>query len=239
MDKRLAELMATNPPVPLVGRLGEIRRLVAAMNARRSQLIVGPPGSGKTRLVREALRLAQQPSVTVRWPGVLHELLMGLAEKLGTIPKRSSSLNLKIAVLNALQRDPCCVILENAADAEPRVYRFLQHVFYVPRVCLIVTARSKDGLGHLGKLFFDPRERISLPSLTPTQARKLFDLAALVYQLNDLSLEEFRAKALAAAEGNPGHIVTMCRLAARPEYRHDGYIKFLPLRMDALCTMTR
>jgi hypothetical protein len=235
MDRKLVELLADNPPVPVVGRLGELRRLTAAMTARRSQLIVGPSGSGKSRLVYEALRLAQQPSVTVRWPRVLHDLLMELAEKLGSVPRRATSLNLKIAVLNAVERNPCCVVLENAADAEPRIYRFLQHLFYVPRVCLIVTAWSKDGLGHLGKLLFDPRERISLAPLSRTHARKVFDLAALVYGLDNVLLDDFRAKALAAAEGNPGQIVTMCRLAARPQYRHDGYIKFLPLRMDALC----
>ena len=39
---------------------------------------------------------------------------------------------------------------------------------------------------------------------------------------------------LRSARGNPGQIVTMCRLAARPEYRQGRRVKFLPLRMDAL-----
>jgi hypothetical protein len=227
------------PALPILGRRDEVRRLVAAMIARRSQLIVGPAGSGKTRLVEEALRLSQQPALTVRWPGALHDLLVELAERLGRPSRRVTSLNLKIAVLNAMERTPCCVVLENAVDAEPRVYRYLQHVFYVPRACLIVTARSKDRLGYLRKLLWDPRERITLRPLGRAHARKLFDMAAVAYQLNAASLEIFRAKALAGAKGNPAQIVTMCRLAARPEYQHDGYIKFSPLRIDALCAVTR
>jgi hypothetical protein len=225
--------------IPMIGRRDELLRLAAAMIARRSQLIAGPPGAGKTRLVREALAVAAQPAIAVRWPVVLHALLLELAGKLGCRLRRPTSLNLKIAVLNAIAQSPCCVVLENAADAEPRIYRFLQRMFYVPRVCLIVTARSKDGLGHLGKLLFDPRERICLPPLGRTHARRLFDAAAAIYELNAAFLGDFRAKALAGAKGNPGQILTMCRLAAQPQYQHDGSIKFLPVRMDALCAVTR
>jgi hypothetical protein len=39
---------------------------------------------------------------------------------------------------------------------------------------------------------------------------------------------------LAAAQGNPGQILTMCRLAGCPEYQDGRHIKFLPLRIDAL-----
>jgi hypothetical protein len=227
------------PAIPMIGRRDELSRLAAAMIARRSQLIVGPAGSGKTRLVEEALRRSQQPAIAARWPDVLHDLLLEMAGKLGCHLRRPTSLNLKIAVLNAIEKSPCCVILENAADAEPRIYRFLQHIFYVPHVCLIVTARSKDGLGHLGKLLFDPRERACLPPLGRTHARRLFDAAATIYELDAASLGDFRAKALTSAKGNPGQILTMCRLAAQPQYQHDGYIKFLPVRMDALCAVTR
>jgi len=39
---------------------------------------------------------------------------------------------------------------------------------------------------------------------------------------------------LTAAHGNPGQILTMCRMASRPEYQAGRHIKFLPLRIDAL-----
>ena len=58
------------------------------------------------------------------------------------------------------------------------------------------------------------------------------------FGLNPFDVDDFGRKVLASAHGNPGQILTMCRLAARPEY-HDGkHIKFLPLRMDALMGST-
>jgi hypothetical protein len=114
------------------------------------------------------------------------------------------------------------------------MYRFLQGIYHLPGNCLIVTARSRDCLGHLRKLLWDPREEISPKPLTPPECKKLFEAAASSYGLGLLDLEEFRHKVLISARGNPGQILAMCRLAARPEYQNGRHIKFLPLRMDVL-----
>ena len=114
------------------------------------------------------------------------------------------------------------------------MYRFLQEVYHLPGNCLIVTARSRDCLGHLRKLLWDPREEISLKPLTPPECNKLFAAATSKFGLGSLDLEDFRHKVLMSARGNPGQILEMCRLAARPEYQNGRHIKFLPLRMDVL-----
>jgi hypothetical protein len=114
------------------------------------------------------------------------------------------------------------------------MYRFLQEVYHLPGNCLIVTARSRDCLGHLRKLLWDPREEISLKPLTPPECKKLFEAAASKFGLGSLDLEDFRHKVLMSALGNPGQILAMCRLAARREYQDGRHIKFLPLRMDVL-----
>jgi hypothetical protein len=171
---------------------------------------------------------------------VLHRLLVELAERLscpagrfGSI-RNATSAALKPAVLNALRREPRCLVLENIADADPRMYRFLQHVYYTPAVCLIVTAASRDCLGHLRKLLWDPREEIALKPLTRVEALGLFDAASRMCRLRSFDLVEFRCKVLKAAQGNPGQILTMCRMAGRAEYQDGRHIKFLPLRIDAL-----
>jgi hypothetical protein len=114
------------------------------------------------------------------------------------------------------------------------MYRFLQQVYFVPGVCLIVTATSRDCLGHLRKLLWDPREEIALKPLTRPEALSLFDVAARMCRLESFELDAFRRKVLTAAQGNPGQILTMCRMASRPEYQVGRHIKFLPLRIDAL-----
>jgi hypothetical protein len=226
--------------VPLFGRRDEVRTLTAALRARKSCLVVGPKGIGKTRLLQESLSISQQPSVCLRSPEALHQLLAELAERLScpdgrfASARHATSVVLKPLVLNSLRKVPRCLVLENVAGADPRMYRFLQQVYYVPGACLIVTAASRDCLGHLRKLLWDPREEIALKPLSRMDALSLFEVASRTYGLESFDLDAFRRKVLTTAQGNPGQILTMCRMASRPEYQAGRHIKFLPLRIDAL-----
>lgn len=226
--------------VPLTGRRRELANLVEALERRRSRLILGPPGMGKTRLVDEALGRARVPFVRIRHDGPLHDWLVDLALQLGcqaarfADPRNGTSVSLKGSILASLRAAPRCIVFEDAAGVEPRTYRFLQQVYYLEGSSLVVTASSRQSLGHLRKLLWDPREEISLGPLSSAEARLLFDEAVRAFGLESLELDDFRRRVLAAARGNPGQIVAMCRLAALPEYRNGARVKFLPLRIDAL-----
>jgi hypothetical protein len=220
--------------VPLFGRQDEVKTLTAALRARTSCLILGPKGMGKTRLLQESFAVAGQRFACVERPEVLHQLLAGLAERLSCPAGGLTSISLKARTLNALRTTPQCIVLEDVARADPRMYRFLQHVYYLPGVSLIVTSESRECLGHLRKLLWDPREEITLKPLTRRDTLRLFDAAAAMNRLESFDLDAFRGKVLTAARGNPGQILTMCRMASRPEYQAGRHIKFLPLRIDAL-----
>jgi len=226
--------------IPLVGRQAEVYALARAIRSRQSRLILGLTGIGKTRLLEEALSRYHGPHSLLCAPGVLHELLVRLAEvlrcRIARYPTLSdaTSIALKGAVLDALKAEPRPILLEDVEHADPRMYRFLQEAYHAPGNCLIVTARSRDRLGHLRKLLWDPREEISLKPLTPPECKKLFEAATSKFGLGSLDLQDFRHKVLMSARGNPGQILAMCRLAARREYQDGRHIKFLPLRMDVL-----
>lgn len=230
--------------LPLIGRDEELARLMAALRARQSRLILGPAGSGKTRLVQEAVRLAGQRHIWIQHPGVLHALLLELAGRLHCrlqrfkTLKRGTSTALKPAILEALRREPQCIIIEDFFHGDPRTYRFLQEAYYISETSLIITATSRNELGFLGKLLWDPREEISLGPLSRNEAKQLFELAVERFELRSLDLEDFRPKALQAARGNPGMIVSMCRLASRSEYQSGRHIKFYPLWIDVLTCMS-
>jgi hypothetical protein len=220
--------------IPLAGRRGEVQQLVCALQTRQSRLVTGPPGMGKTRLLAEAVSGYSPPWLLIRGPRVLHDLLMQLGAMLACRVAGATSISLKPAILESLKQEPRVVFLEDVLEADPRMYRFLQAIYHSSGNCLIATARSRESLGYLRRLFWDPREEIRLQPLKRAEAAGLFAAAAAAYKLDSLDLDAFRSQALRSARGNPGQIVTMCRMAARPEYRRGRRVKFLPLRMDAL-----
>jgi hypothetical protein len=226
--------------IALAGRRQEVAALAAALKARESRLITGPAGIGKTRLVEEALAKAGQPFALVSRPAALHDLLASLAVQIGCRSsrfadlRRATTIHLKPLVLNALGAGPRCVILDGVEDVEPRMYRFLQELSFVPRTCLVAAVRSRGRMGYLGRLFWNPDDEIALPPLTRIESLALFEQACQAFGLGPFDVDGFRQKALAAACGNPGRILGMCRLAARPEYRSGRYIKFAPLSIDYL-----
>lgn len=230
-------------PIPFIGRRRELLDLVGALRRRESRLILGAAGAGKTRLLEEALARAGQPYLRFGRIDPLHDLLGEFAVGLGCRPgrspdpRRASSVSLKGAVLASLERAPCCVVLEDVSEVEPRTYRFLREIYYLTGACLVVTATSPERLGHLRKLLWDPREQVLLGPLSGAEARRLFDEAARRFGLASLDLEDLRPKLLGAARGNPGRILAMCRLAARAEYQFGRRVKFLPLSIDALCSL--
>jgi hypothetical protein len=201
--------------LPFVGRQRELRELVAALRTGQPRLILGPAGIGKRRLAELAAAL-----------GCSHR-------QFPSLPKTTSPA-LKALVQNALCRAPQCVVVEDLHDADPRMYRFLQRLYYTPGVSLIVTATSRADLGFVRKLLWDPREEIFLEPLSRAEAQWLFDEAVRRFGIESLKIDDFGRKVLAAAKGNPGQILAMCRMAAKPEYQRGSQIKFLPLRMDVL-----
>ena len=226
--------------VPLAGRREEMRALSSALKLRQSRLIVGPPGIGKTRLVEECITNSERRLVQVEKPPALHYLLVSIAEQLGCRSARFSplaqatSIHLKPLVLNALRANPASVIVENLESRDPRMYRFLQDLYYTPGASLVVTARSSDRIGYVRRLLWDPRETIGMQPLSRPESLALFEGAARISRLESVDLDDFRHKVMDAARGNPGQIIAMCRLAAQPEYQCGRHIKFLPLRMDML-----
>jgi len=231
--------------ISMAGRRDERKALLAALRSRQSRLIVGPPGIGKTRLLQECVTDEfVAPSgcgvLRVETPSALHHLLLSLAQQLDCRSARypnlreAPSLHLKPLVWDAIRAHPQCVILENLAHGDPRMYRFLQELYYIPDASLMVTVRSSQSIGHVRKLFWDPRETIVMKPLTHLESLRLFDEASRAFDLDSFGLDDFRQKVIDAARGNPGQIIAMCRLAKDPQYRSGRYIKFLPLRMDVL-----
>lgn len=228
------------PALPLVGRHRELRALASLLARGSRALVLGPRGIGKTRLAAEAFAACGLRPLAVQAPPALHALLEQIycqlfpAETLASA-RRISSQALQARVLGRLQREPRWLWIDDPPPAEPRLFRFLERMLWIDGCGLLVTASSRARLGRLASLLWDPREEIVLRPLSRAASEQLLEEAIRAFGVEVLGpMGDFRAQALAAAAGIPGRLVTLCRLAARPEYRHAGRLMFAPLWIDTL-----
>ena len=228
-----------------------MRRLSLAFVTGDPLLLLGPQGSGKTRLIEEALS-GNRHVLYIAWEPTLHALLTAMARALiaarhaefisrakpGTDPETwlavQTSVHLKGLLWTAMESSPVPMILDGIAGASFPTYRFLQRIYHTPGMALFAASRDAFSLGALARLFWNPAKALHIPPLHERDAEQLFEAAADHFKLRNLDLDEFREKVLESARGNPGQIIEMCRLAAQPQYHAGRYIKFSPLRIDTV-----
>ncbi|HEX4229953.1 MAG TPA: ATP-binding protein [Bryobacteraceae bacterium] len=240
--------------LPLIGLVGERKRLLEAILRGESLVLLGPRGCGKTRVIRSVLDdLPNRPDVIYNpYSPTLHDLLISLTRALfqsrhkyllHVTPKsseveqwlsRQTSVHLRGLLWNALKAEPRTIVLDGVDGASYPIFRFLQRASFISGVVLLAAARDPVALGALNRLFWHPDKTLHFKLLTAPDAERLFDVAADHFCLKDLDIQEFREKVLGSANGNPGQIVEMCRLARDPRYIAGKYIKFAPLRIDAM-----
>ena len=244
------------PQLPFIGMAKEKQRLSLAFGTGDPLLVLGPHGSGKTRLIQEAF-LNNHHMLYIAWEPALHALLTAMARALiaarhadflrrakpGADPEAwlatQTSIHLKGILWSAMESSPVPMVLDGVAGASFPTYRFLQRIYHTHGMALFATSRDAFSLGALARLFWNPAKALNIPPLHERDAGQLFEVAADRFKLRDLDLDEFREKVLESACGNPGQIIEMCRLATQPQYLAGRYVKFAPLRIDTVMKFVR
>jgi hypothetical protein len=169
------------PQLPFVGMAKEMQRLRLAFAAGDPLVLLGPQGSGKTRLIREALS-SNHHVLYVAWVPTLHALLTAMARVLiaarhsdflrsakpGADPEAwltaQTSIHLKGLLWTAVGTSPVTMMLDGIAGASFPTYRFLQRIYHTPGMALFAASRDAFSLGALARLFWNPAKALSVPT---------------------------------------------------------------------------
>lgn len=244
-----------NIEFPLIGRIPEVVRVRNALRDRQPLLITGPPGIGKSRLIDAVCAEdIETPLIRIRCPANPHELLAALTRALLKSQHRTllsmlrcppeavgreTSVHLRGVLWKSLTTEPRSLILEDVCGASAPMYRFLQPLFHKSGSSMIATATSAGHLGFLHRLFWDPRIHLELKPLHEHDARTLSALAFERFRPSgEIDREDLAEKILAAAQGNPGRIVEMYRLAADSRYHTGDYVKMALIQIDLASRFT-
>ena len=233
----------------IVGRDQELSRLRDRLHQRKSLLIHGPAGVGKTLLLKYVLSgsptflyCERSPSAQAVFRQLATQLWKSDDPRLKTFCgsggvneiKSASAANVKGLVTEALRESCHTVVIDHISRPAPAFSASIRTVIGWCNTPIVAVARSAhmEDVGALHPLFPDRGDRFELKNFDPETARRFIDevLSRNGPQADNLS--EFRAKVLAYSQGNPGVIVSMINMAKMPKYSSNGRIKMAPLYID-------
>ncbi len=246
----------------LFGRRQELARLTAAIRERRSLLIFGPPDSGKSALVDQALtnlpgNLASR-CLRVKAEGSVQRILQQHVMRLFAAKdavvqaafslharefhsleswvKKQTSGRLRSLLFRAFDNGRYWVFWDNVGQLGLGHYHFLREAIWMRKtpVYLLTRGLGYEYLGQASRLFWSEEWRVELGPLVPEDARALLEAAIEREGITNLDLSEFHEQVLEASRCLPGAIVSMVAMAAKPQYQYGNRVKTKLIHMDYL-----
>ncbi len=246
----------------LIGRTHEVAKLREAILARRSLLVYGVAGAGKTALLDEALSglasavrdncivcdSCESPQAMWRHlirslaarndPQVLSRVQRECAatDSLDRWLDKQSSLRLRGILRRAMRAGAYFVFLDATAPLPAGVYRLLQEWIWSGRTPVFLLARgsAEQDLGRVARLYWHSGLQLELGPLRPEHLKLLLEDCIARFHLKKLADEKFRDFILKQCAGLPGRVVRLCQLASQTTYQYEGRLKLHTLAVDFL-----
>lgn len=225
-----------------VGREEELGRIRTQARIRKSLLVYGPEGVGKSRLLRAfvathplALYVPQMRSpreFALALLQALHSVDEGIKPP-GNLAVLSTS-GLKGIVNRALDARPFLMVLDHLSAPSRVVTGMVKDLHYFGRTPVIFASRSPhmEDIGALLPYCASKSERLELRNLPPQIALEFAQREAKKIALSAANLDVILPSLVEWSSGNPGAILQMLKMAQLSQYRAGDHIKAHILYVD-------
>lgn len=215
--------------------------------ARRSFLVFGPSGVGKTLLLHDVLSefrsvLYCDDSSTNNV--VFRRLALALlrldnprARKAfrdeNAIAKKSA-VALRGIVIDALREGEYSIVLDHIRRPSQSFAAAVREImgWGSTPVCAVARSSHMEDTGFLQPLYGDRSQKCEIRNFEDTTAQQFACEMIKRRGLSGANMDEFLNKVLKFSAGNPAAIIMMIDMARYPKYRSEEHIKISPLYID-------
>lgn len=235
------------PAAHVFGRVKELEELAHRLLARKSFVLYGASGAGKTYLLRrvirhfpEALYCPNSDSPQLVFQSLALALIAArdraarAALRNESAVKTKSTISLRGIVLEAVRRGKYWVVLDHLRGPAAALSSDIRDLMFYGGTPVLAVARSThmEDLGFLAPMFALRAERMRLANFPPAEATHFAELVAHRLGVRAMNLAEFLQRIVDLSQGSPGTIQRLIHMAILPRYRINGHIKTSPLYID-------
>lgn len=217
-----------NKSLAFVGRENEITVLEMLHAQRKHALIVGPPGIGKTALLREAHQ--QFPLLLCEETPSLRRICDCLERELGWAHRKMNVIERKNRLLTYLARGDTVVAFDHVALTPPRVERFIAHLKDQIPVWIACRSDQPRDIGAVWQHLYE-FTRVELGPLSLRETTALIEAAVDARQVQADARRHIR-DLHRMSEGIPRTLEELLIELAHREYKIDSSFGLGLLNLD-------